>query len=161
MGSVTNVAGPFLFWPTTRSVPAMTSSNRIDFATLTRPGKPNTFLLAPEGLCKEAKVDKVAPVYPVAAAKLRQEFLAAVIAQPRVSHTLSDEAGLYDDFVVRSALFGFPDHVSVKFLDVKGGKSTLAVYARSVYGRSDLGVNRARTLAWLALVNTVIKPQSP
>jgi uncharacterized protein (DUF1499 family) len=139
----------------------MTSTNRIDFATLTRPSKPNTFLLAPEGLCKQAKVDKIAPVYPMAAAKLRNEFLAFAIAQPRVSHTLSDEAGLYDDFVVRSALFGFPDHVSVKFLDLKGGKSTLAIYSRSVYGRSDLGVNRARTLTWLALVNTVIKPQSP
>ncbi len=134
---------------------------RIDFATLARPGKPNTFLLAPEGLCQQAKVDKIAPVYRVAAARLRQEFLAVVIAQPRVSHTLSDQAGLYDDFVVRSALFGFPDHVAVQFLDVKGGKSTLAVYSRSVYGRSDLGVNRARTLAWLALVNGVIKPLSP
>jgi uncharacterized protein (DUF1499 family) len=134
---------------------------RIDFATLTRPGKPNTFLLAPEGLCKQAKVDKTAPAYPVAGAKLRQEFLAVAIAQPRVSHTFADEVGLYDDFVVRSALFGFPDHVSVQFLDVKGGKSTLAVYSRSVYGRSDMGVNRARTLAWLALVNGVIKPLSP
>ena len=57
--------------------------------------------------------------------------------------------GFYDDFVVRSALFGFPDLVSVKFLDLKGGKATLALYSRSVYGRSDLGVNRARSLAWL------------
>jgi uncharacterized protein (DUF1499 family) len=137
------------------------STQRIDFASLTRPRKPNTFLLAPEGLCKQAKVDKIAPVYPVAAAKLRQEFLAVAIAQPRVSHVFADEAGLYDDFVARSALFGFPDHVSVKFLDAKGGKSTLAIYSRSVYGRSDLGVNRARSLAWLALVNNVIKPQSP
>ena len=83
------------------------------------------------------------------------------IAQQRVSHTLSDEAGLYDDFVVRSALFGFPDLVSIKFLDVKAGKSTFALYSRSVYGRSDLGVNRARTLAWLALVNSVIEPLVP
>ena len=137
------------------------TAHRIDFATLTRPRKPNTFLLAPEGLCKQAKVDKIAPVYPAAVAKLRQEFLAVAIAQPRLSHTFEDEAGLYDDFVARSALFGFPDHVSVKFLDVKGGKSTLAVYSRSVYGRSDFGVNRARTLAWLALVSNAIKPQSP
>jgi uncharacterized protein (DUF1499 family) len=136
------------------------ATHRIDFATLTRPRTPNTFLLAPEGLCKQAKVDKTAPVYPVPAAKLRQELLGVVIALPRVSHTLADEAGLYDDFVVRSALFGFPDLVSVKFLDLKGGKATLAIYSRSVYGRSDLGVNRARSLAWLAAVNGVIKPQS-
>lgn len=137
------------------------TTQRIDFATLTRPGKPNTFLLAPEGLCKHAKIDKIAPVYPVAAAKLRQELLAVAIAQPRVSHIFADEAGLYDDFVARSAVFHFPDHVSMQFLDAKGGKSTLAVYSRSVYGRSDLGVNKARILSWLADVNSVIKPQSP
>jgi uncharacterized protein (DUF1499 family) len=134
------------------------TSERIDFATLERPRTPNTFLLAPEGLCKAAKIDKVAPVYGVAAAKLRQEFLAIVIAQPRVSHPFADENGLYDDFVSRSFLFQFPDLVAVRYLDLKGGKSTLALYSRSVYGRSDLGVNRARSLKWLSQLGAVVKP---
>ncbi len=137
----------------------MPTQQRIDFATLTRPPTPNTFLLAPEGLCKLAKIDKVAPVYGIRAAKLRQEFLSIVIAQPRVSHSFADEAGLYDDFVVRSAVFRFPDLVSAKFVDLTGGKSTLALYARAVYGRSDLGVNRARSLAWLSQLGAVVKPQ--
>jgi hypothetical protein len=77
----------------------MPTQSRIDFATLKRPGSPNTYLLAPEGLCREAKADGAAPVYDVAAGKLRSEFLAVVIAEPRVSHTLADEAGLYDDLV--------------------------------------------------------------
>jgi len=121
-----------------------------DFATLERPRTPNTFLLAPEGLCKAARIDKAAPVYDLKAAKLRQAFLSVVIAEPRVTHSFADEAGLYDDFVARSYVFGFPDLVSVKFLDLKGGQSTLALYSRSVYGRSDLGVNRARSLHWLS-----------
>lgn len=136
----------------------MSTQHAIDFATVTRPKSPNTFLLAPEGLCKQAKIDRVAAVYPISAAKLRQELLAIVIAQPRVSHVLADEAGLYDDFVVRSRVFRFPDLVALKFMDLKGGKSTLAVYSRSVYGRSDLGVNKARTMSWLALVDAAIKP---
>ena len=41
------------------------------------------------------------------------------------------------------------------------GKSTLAVYSRSVYGRSDLGVNRARIMAWVREVQETIKPVSP
>ncbi|MBP6014115.1 MAG: DUF1499 domain-containing protein [Alphaproteobacteria bacterium] len=129
------------------------SLHRTDFATLKRPRSPNTFLMAPEGFCKEAKVDLAPPVYAVEAAKLRQAFLGAVIAQPRVSHSLADEPGLYDDFVVRSALFRFPDLVSVQFIAGKGKTSTLALYSRSVYGRSDLGVNRRRSLAWLALMD--------
>jgi uncharacterized protein (DUF1499 family) len=136
----------------------MPASERIDFATLKRPRTPNTFLLAPEGLCKEAKIDKVAPVWGVPAAKLRQEFLAVAIAQPRVSHTFADEPGLYDEFVARSFLFQFPDLVTVTFLNLKGGKSTLALYSRSVYGRSDLGVNRGRSLRWLSQLNAVVKP---
>lgn len=126
------------------------AAERIDFATLKRPSTPNTFLLAPEGLCKAAKADKITPIYGVKAAKLRQEFLNVVIAEPRVTHTFGDEVALYDDFVARSFVFGFPDLVSVAFLDLKGGQSTLALYSRSVYGRSDLGVNRARSLSWLA-----------
>lgn len=138
----------------------MATQQRIDFATLKRPRTPNTFLLAPEGLCREAKIDEKAPVYPVSAAKLRQEFLNVAIAQPRVSHTFGDEAGLYDELVSRSAVFHFPDLVSVKFLDLKGGRSTLALYARAVYGRSDLGINRVRSMRWIAKVNEVIKPQT-
>lgn len=131
---------------------------RIDFATLKRPSSPNTFLLAPEGLCREAKTDQIAPVFDVPPAKLRSEFLNIVVAAPRVSHSLADEGGLYDDFVVRSALIGFPDLVSVKFLAAGAGKSTLALYSRSVYGRWDLGVNRARSLAWLKQLGLAVKP---
>jgi uncharacterized protein (DUF1499 family) len=133
-------------------------NKRIDFETLKRPRSPNTFLLAPEKLCKHAKVDVAAPTFGVPAAKLRQEFLNIVIAQPRTSHVLADEAGLYDDFVVRSALFGFPDLVSVKFIAGKGKTSTLALYSRSVYGRSDLGVNRRRSTAWLSQLALAAKP---
>jgi hypothetical protein len=139
----------------------MPTQSRIDFATLKRPQSPNTYLLAPEGLCREAKADGAAPVYDVPAGKLRSEFLGIVIAEPRVSHTLADEAGLYDDFVVRSAVLGFPDLVSVKFLDVGKGRSTLALYARAVYGRWDLGVNRTRTQTWLKRLGGAVKPVKP
>jgi hypothetical protein len=139
----------------------MPTQSRIDFATLKRPGSPNTYLLAPEGLCREAKADGAAPVYDVTAGRLRSEFLGLAIAEPRVSHTLADETGLYDDFVVRSAVLGFPDLVSVKFLDVGKGRSTLALYARAVYGRWDLGVNRSRTQAWLKRLGGAVKPVKP
>lgn len=135
----------------------MPTQARTDFATLKRPRTPNTFLLAPEGLCREAKADAVSPVYDMPASKLRTEFLNIVIAEPRVSHTLADEAGLYDDFVVRSAVLGFPDLVSVKYLDAGKGQSTLALYARAVYGRWDLGVNRTRSQAWLKRLQPTVK----
>lgn len=140
-----------------RAAVAFMSLHRIDFATLKRPRTPNTFLMAPEGLCKQAKVDMAAPVYDVPAATLRNELLRVIIAQPRVSHMLADEAEHYDDFVVRSALFRFPDLVAIQTIEVGKKKSTLALYSRSVYGRSDLGVNRKRSLAWLAAAERAVK----
>ncbi|NOT40401.1 MAG: DUF1499 domain-containing protein [Alphaproteobacteria bacterium] len=125
---------------------------------MVRPKTPNTFLMAPEGLCQAAKSDHEPPTFAVTPAKLRQAFLSVVIAEPRLSHTLADEPQLYDDFVVRSALFRFPDLVSVQFLAHGKKGATLALYSRSVYGRSDLGVNRRRSLAWLAKVREALKP---
>jgi uncharacterized protein (DUF1499 family) len=131
----------------------MTNASRIDFPTFKRARTPNTFLIAPEGLCKNAKTDVVSPVYAVSASALRQALLRVVIPKPRLSHSFKDDAALYDDFIVRSALF--------RFLDIKGGRSTYAIYSRSVYGRSDLGVNRARTMAWIKELNASIAPISP
>lgn len=47
-------------------------------------------------------------------------------------------------FVTRSRVIGFPDVTAV---DVHGG--VLIIHAHSVYGQSDLGVNKARILDWL------------
>jgi uncharacterized protein (DUF1499 family) len=123
--------------------------SRIDFVALVRPRSPNTFLLAPPGLCSAAKIDAPSPVFRVTPARLRQAFLQVALAKPRVSHVLKDDLGLYDNLVARSALFGFPDLIAARFVDVEGGCSGLAVYSRSVLGHSDLGVNRRRIMSWM------------
>lgn len=48
-------------------------------------------------------------------------------------------------FVTRSRLFGFPDVSQVTAVD-----GVLTTKAHLVYGKSDMGVNKARVLAWLA-----------
>jgi len=139
----------------------MKSLERIDFPTLVRARTPNTFLMAPDGLCANAKPDVVSRQYGSPAAQLRQAFLAVALAKPRVSHTLKDDVALYDNLVVRSALFRFPDLIALHCLEAGNGRSSLAVYSRSVYGHSDLGVNRARIMAWVREVEETIKPVSP
>jgi uncharacterized protein (DUF1499 family) len=135
--------------------------DRVDFATVKSPRTPNTYLTAPDGLCRNARIDAAAPIFDAPAARLRQEFLSMVVAEPRCSHSLADEQALYDDFVIRSAIFGFPDLISVQFLDLKGNRSTLALYSRSVYGRWDLGVNRTRAEGWLQRLAATIKRVKP
>jgi uncharacterized protein (DUF1499 family) len=47
-------------------------------------------------------------------------------------------------------LLNFPDLVTVQVNAEGADRSTLVIWSRSVYGRSDFGVNRERTLSWLA-----------
>ena len=122
---------------------------RIDFVELVRPRSPNTFLLAPSGFCRRASIDVPSPSYALPAANVRQAFLRVALAKPRVSHVLKDDVALYDNLVARSAMFGFPDLIAARFVDAEDGRSTLAVYSRSVVGHSDLGVNRRRILSWI------------
>lgn len=68
-------------------------------------------------------------------------------------------AGSVDDnhvtYVVRTKWFGFPDYVTIKTIPTDSGGSTLSIVARSRFGRSDLGVNRARLDSWLAAIETL------
>ena len=58
-------------------------------------------------------------------------------------------AGGVDDglvtYVTRSAFFGFPDYTTMSLRD-----GQIVLYARSRFGKSDLGVNAARLDGWLS-----------
>lgn len=69
-------------------------------------------------------------------ARIRQ----IALATPRTQQLADDPL----QFVTRSAVAGFPDVTAV---DIQNG--VLTIHAHSVYGRSDLGVNKARVLDWL------------
>lgn len=47
-------------------------------------------------------------------------------------------------YVTRSLVFGFPDYTTVR----QAG-DTLEIYGRARFGKSDLGVNRARVEGWI------------
>lgn len=57
--------------------------------------------------------------------------------------------GLHTTWVSRSRLVGYPDYTSVRLEPAEGGTRLIAL-ARSRFGQSDLGVNRARLDRWLA-----------
>ena len=61
---------------------------------------------------------------------------------------------------MRSTLFNFPDLIMVQVMKADPDSSTLIMYSRSVYGRSDLGVNRQRVATWLAALQTKIPSPS-
>jgi hypothetical protein len=57
--------------------------------------------------------------------------------------------GLHTTWISRTRLMGFPDFTSVRLEPAEGGTRLIAL-ARSRFGHSDLGVNRARLERWLA-----------
>lgn len=120
----------------------------VDFATVDTAGRQNTYLVCPPDLCGQAP-DRESPVFALSAIELRNLWFEMIGNQPRIDWIASDEEILQYDFVQRTRLMRFPDSITVRFLALQEGRSTLAIYSRSHYGRSDFGVNQERIEAWL------------
>jgi uncharacterized protein (DUF1499 family) len=121
----------------------------IDFHNLKLKRTPNQYLVAPPGFAT-ATTHRQSPEFSWPAAELARRFRAVAAAEPRVTLLAEAADGLQFDLVQRSALFRFPDTISVEVIPLGENRSTLAVYSRSRYGRSDFGVNRKRIDRWLA-----------
>lgn len=110
------------------------------------------FLVRPEG------GDTAGPVFALPPADLLAAFDRVARRQPRVAVLAgSTDEGMIT-YVARSRWIGFPDYVTVRALPAGDGGSRLALFARQRFGREDLGVNRARTEAWLAALPDPAEP---
>ncbi|MCC6717235.1 MAG: DUF1499 domain-containing protein [Acetobacteraceae bacterium] len=116
----------------------------IDMTRLVRPATPNTALAAPEGFAPVP--DIITPRYAADPDRLFAAIQAVALAQPRVFVHGTFPQLRQAHFVARSALLNFPDLIAVQVTPESG----LVLWSRSVHGRSDFGVNRARLAAWLA-----------
>lgn len=117
----------------------------VDFEDIQLTDKPNQFLMCPPDLCNG---HAESPVFEFSVEVLRERWQDVVAAQPRVAALAENDQQI--DYVQRSARLRFPDIISVRFISVSPTRSTLAIYSRSVYGKSDFGVNRARIDSWLS-----------
>lgn len=125
---------------------------------IVRPSTPNTALAAPAGF--KPAPDIVTPAYNIAADKLLALIQDVAASQPRVYPAANYTNQLQVHYVARSPVFNFPDLVMVQVVRTGSGSSNLVIYSRSVYGQSDLGVNRKRLDTWLAALNTKLPSPS-
>ncbi|OSP55427.1 DUF1499 domain-containing protein [Pseudoruegeria sp. SK021] len=93
--------------------------------------------------------DAAGPVYGVSPEAVLAAFDAVAQAAPRTSVLAGSVASGQITYISRSSLWGFPDYISVRAVPVAEG-AALAIYSRSRFGKSDLGVNKARIEDWLA-----------
>ena len=120
----------------------------VDFEEFKLTDTANQYLMCPPGFC-DANPHADSPVFDVSVEQLRGRWREVVAVQPRIVLLAEDEDGQQFDYVQRSARFRFPDIITVRFISVSSSLSTLAIYSRSIYGKSDFGVNRERIDAWL------------
>ena len=120
----------------------------VDWATLQRHRTPNDALVCPAGHCPHAPSDDVAKVYATPPAALLARLKMIALAEPDTRELPgAPESGAR--FLQQTKLMRFPDTIDVAVLPASAN-STLAIYSRSLIGRRDFGVNRARIRRWLA-----------
>ncbi len=150
------VAGALLFVRFATHDPALWHADPLTAPT---PGTPNSWRVVPPGQSPGA-AGQVSPIYRATPAELMAAFDRIALSKPDTERL----AGSVDDgfvtYVQRTPLVKYPDYISVKAIDIGEGKSALAILSRSRFGKSDLGVNKARITEWLAgLEDLVATPE--
>lgn len=126
----------------------------VDFYELTVPADaPDHYLVCPEDICLSQTPDQIAPVYDISAGRLRAILLGFVDNQPTVSFWRMDPAINQFDFKEIDPTMRMPDVITVQTFELADGKSTIAIYSRSLHGLADAGSNRRRVQRWLAMIN--------
>ncbi len=122
----------------------------MDMAHIVRPATPNTALAAPAGFAPTP--DITTRRYGMAPEALYQAVRRVAAAQPRTHAQVAYDDRRQAHYVARSALLNFPDLIALQV----NPDGTLVLWSRSVYGQSDLGVNRRRLTRWLAALDAAL-----
>ena len=83
--------------------------------------------------------------------ELYKEITKVALGTPRTLLLSNDPL----QFITRSKFLGFPD---ITAIDIQDGN--LIIYATSVFGQLDFGVNRARALKWVSIVKNSLPVDS-
>lgn len=85
---------------------------------------------------------------PARAALARLDEIA--LATPRTTRLAGSPEDGRITWVTRSALWGFPDYTTAQAMTHDVATSEVTLFARSRFGKGDMGVNAARLKDWLA-----------
>ena len=117
-----------------------------------RSGSPNDFHLT--ACAAHPMGDQMAGTYDLPFESLCHLLEEAALAEPRTRRIAGDQMLGHITLVQGSRLMGYPDAITIMTQPINLGDtdptSTVTVFSRSRYGRSDHGVNRTRMQRWLA-----------
>ncbi|WP_316013085.1 DUF1499 domain-containing protein [Roseobacter sp. HKCCA0434] len=126
------------------------------------PTTPNSFRMVPviEGYdpVTTERIDAESPIYDANPALISQAFDDYVRRQPRTERIAGQPETGWMTYVQQSEVMRFSDYISVKFIDLGRGQSTVAIFSRSRMGHSDMGVNEQRVRNWLEPLSSFEAP---
>lgn len=121
----------------------------IDWARLKRRATPNDALACSAAHCPNAKPDREPQTYAMEPRELLARLRTAALAEADTTELPCEpNCDRTARFIQYTRVMRFPDTVDVEVFPTGTG-STLAIYSRSLVGRKDFGVNRARVKRWL------------
>jgi uncharacterized protein (DUF1499 family) len=128
----------------------------IDFGARGSAGRSNVFAMCPSGYCTPP-ADMASPVFAMGWERLREYWHEMIAVQPDIEPVGWDVRRRRATYIQRSEIFRFPDVITVEFLELDDGRSSLAIDSRSRYGRGDLGANRRRVIAWVTMLQKMMR----
>jgi uncharacterized protein (DUF1499 family) len=127
----------------------------VEFRSLVLPRSPNACLAAPAGAHPAAHL--ATPPLPVGAATAWPVLRRFGQRFPRTHRLAEWPERRQAQWVERSPRLGFPDVIAAELAEAPGGVVGLFLYSRSLFGWSDLGVNRRRVEAWMEAFDAALR----
>lgn len=127
----------------------------VDFRALVLPRSPNACLAAPAGAHPAAHL--ATPPLPVGMATAWPVLRRFGQRFPRTWRFAEWPERRQAQWVERSARLNFPDVIAAELAEGPDGAAGLFLYSRSLFGWSDLGVNRRRVEAWIAAFDAALR----
>lgn len=120
---------------------------RVTLAELRDPIPGNAFLACSPGYC--AATAAPSPVFALSVDRLAKDWAEMIAGENNVIEVEDEPAAHRLVLIQHTPLLRFPDIITVEFIALAPDQSSLAIYSRARYGRSDFGTNRRRVLRWL------------
>jgi uncharacterized protein (DUF1499 family) len=119
-----------------------------------------SFLACPPGYCAAGEAI-ASPVFDLPWERLHDYWTEVISGEKRMVSVIADNDTRRLFYIQHSPTFRFPDVITVEFVTLGRERSSIAIYSRSRYGKSDFGKNRKRVERWLALLERVARPALP
>ena len=138
----------------------LAAGEAVNLAELRSPLPKPSFLACPPHYCA-ADEAVASPVFDVPSDRLQQYWVEMISSQQRIVNVTANQRAGRFVYIEHSALFRFPDIVTIEFVPLGPNRSSVAIFSRSRYGKYDFAKNRKRVERWLVLLQKVARPPMP